>query len=195
MTAHTDPADVRINSQGVVLPTQQLRIVANGDVAPPDVAGEIQIRGLITPGYLGDADSTARVLDRDGWFRTGDIGLVDAHRRLHYLGRGDDTIKVRGINVSPMEIELLLVQHEMVDEAFVFGMATREGDQSVGCVLVSTVAPEERCGLGREMQTWIRQRAASYKVPTTIRVVAADELPLTATGKVSKRLLKEQTRT
>jgi len=195
MTAHTDPAEVRISSQGTVLPTQQLRIVADGAVAPTDVAGEIQIRGLITPGYLDDADTTTRAFDRDGWFRTGDIGLIDADHRLHYLGRRDDTMKVQGINVSPMEIELLLVQHDMIDEAFVFGLATPEGDQSVGCVLVSSVPPKERRRLGRDVQTWIRQRAASYKVPTTIRIVAAGELPLTPTGKVSKRLLKEQTQT
>jgi acyl-CoA synthetase (AMP-forming)/AMP-acid ligase II len=194
ITAHTDPADVRMNSQGTVLPTQQLRIVADGVVAPTDVAGEIQIRGLITPGYL-DVDTTARAFDRDGWFHTGDIGLIDADRRLHYLGRHDDTMKVQGINISPMEIELLLVQHNMIDEAFVFGLATAEGDQSVGCVLVSPVPPHEHCRLRRDVQTWIRQRAASYKVPTTIRIVAPGELPLTATGKVSKRLLKEQTRT
>ena len=104
-------------------------------------------------------------------------------------------MKVQGINVSPMEIELLLLQHNMIDEAFVFGLATAEGDQSVGCVIVSPVAPHERCRLGRDVQTWIRERAASYKVPTTIRIVAPGELPLTATGKVSKRLLKEQTQT
>jgi acyl-CoA synthetase (AMP-forming)/AMP-acid ligase II len=195
ITAHTDPADARTSSQGTVLPTQQLRIVADGVVAPTDVAGEIQIRGLITPGYLDDVDTTTRAFDRDGWFRTGDIGLIDAHHRLHYLGRRDDTMKVQGINVSPMEIELLLVQHNMIDEAFVFGLATAEGDQSVGCVLVSPVPPHERCRLERDVQTWIRQRAASYKVPTTIRIIAPGELPLTATGKVSKRLLKEQTLT
>ena len=195
ITAHTDPADARTSSQGTVLPTQQLRIVADGAVAPTDVAGEIQIRGLITPGYLDDVEATTRAFDRDGWFHTGDIGLIDAHHRLHYLGRRDDTMKVQGINVSPMEIELLLVQHTMIDEAFVFGLATAEGDQSVGCVLVSPVPPHERCHLGRDVQTWIRQRAASYKVPTTVRIVAPGELPLTATGKVSKRLLKEQTQT
>lgn len=195
ITAHTDPADVRMNSQGTVLPTQQIRIVADGVVAPADVAGEIQIRGLITPGYLDDVDTTARAFDRDGWFHTGDIGLIDADRRLHYLGRHDDTMKVQGINISPMEIELLLVQHNMIDEAFVFGLATAEGDQSVGCVLVSPVPPHEHCRLRRDVQTWMRQRSASYKVPTTIRIVAPGALPLTATGKVSKRLLKEQTQT
>lgn len=195
ITAHTDPADVRMDSQGTVLPTQQIRIVADGVVAPADVAGEIQIRGLITPGYLDDVDTTARAFDRDGWFHTGDIGLIDADRRLHYLGRHDDTMKVQGINISPMEIELLLVQHNMIDEAFVFGLATAEGDQSVGCVLVSPVPPHEHCRLRRDVQTWMRQRSASYKVPTTIRIVAPGALPLTATGKVSKRLLKEQTQT
>jgi HIP---CoA ligase len=87
---------------------------------------------------------------------------------------------------------LLLVEHDQVDEAFVFGLATADGDQSVGCVLVSSVPPEQRPQLGRDVQAWIRERASAYKAPATIRVVAAGELPLTATGKVSKRLLIEQ---
>ena len=102
-------------------------------------------------------------------------------------------MKVRGINISPLEIELVLVQHELVDEAFVFGLATPQGDQSVGCVLVSSVPADRRSALGRDVQIWIRERVASYKAPALVRVVAAGELPLTATGKVSKRTLKEQT--
>jgi HIP---CoA ligase len=192
MTAHTDPADVRLGSQGTVLPTQELRIVADGAVAATDVPGEIQIRGLITPGYLDANDANAAAFDRAGWFRTGDLGMLDAQGRLHYLGRRNEMMKVKGVNISPLEIELLLVEHDRVDEAFVFGLGTADGDQSVGCVLVSSVPPEQRCQLGHDVQEWIRERAAAYKAPATIRVVAAGELPLTATGKVSKRLLIEQ---
>jgi HIP---CoA ligase len=189
MTAHTDPKHVRINSQGTALPTQQVRIVAAGAPAPAGAPGDVQIRGAVTPGYL---DSPCDALAADGWFSTGDIGMIDTDGHFHYLGRGDEMMKVRGINISPLEVESLLVQHDSVDEAFVFGLPTAEGDQQVGCVLVSTVDADGRELLTRDVAAWLRHRAAAYKVPSHIRVMAAADLPLTPTGKVSKRLLKEQ---
>ncbi|HEX4791810.1 MAG TPA: class I adenylate-forming enzyme family protein, partial [Actinospica sp.] len=192
LTACTDPVSVRIGSQGRVLPTQELRIVANGAVAAPDEAGEIQIRGTITPGYFDSPALTATAFDDAGWFRTGDIGRLDGDGRLHYAGRSSEMMKVKGINISPAEVEQLLVRHELVDEAFVFGLATPEGDQSVGCVLVSTVPESGREALVRDVREWMRQRGAAYKVPSTVRIVTARQLPLTATGKVSRRLLREQ---
>jgi HIP---CoA ligase len=190
MTDHTDPAEVRINTQGTVLPTQELRVVEGSAIGVIGVPGDIQIRGTITPGYL---DSPAGIIDREGWFTTGDIGMIDLDGRLHYLGRKGETMKVKGVNISPLEVETLLVQHDMVDEAFVFGLATIDGDQSVGCVLISPVAPEDRDELACKVKDWARERAAAYKVPETIRVITAGHLPLTPTGKVSKRLLREQT--
>jgi fatty-acyl-CoA synthase len=192
ITSYTDPVSVRIGSQGRVLPTQELRIVANGTVARPDEPGEIQIRGTITPGYLDSPELTTDAFGDDGWFRTGDIGRLDADGLLHYVGRSHEMMKVKGINISPAEVELLLIQHELVDEAFVFGLATPEGDQSVGCVLVSTVPGSAHQALVHDVLEWMRRHAAAYKVPTTVRVMTADQLPLTATGKVSKRLLQEQ---
>jgi fatty-acyl-CoA synthase len=192
ITAHNDPAEVRINTQGRPLPTQELRIVADGVVAAPDVAGDIQIRGTISHGYL---DGGTLDLDADGWFTTGDLGLLDEHGNLRYLGRKDEMMKVKGVNISPLEIEMLLVQHHMIDQAFVFGLTTADGDEAVGCALVSSVAPGARERLGRDVQAWVRERVASYKVPRTVRILRAGELPLTPTGKISKRLLKEQIQT
>jgi acyl-CoA synthetase (AMP-forming)/AMP-acid ligase II len=193
ITAWDDPVAVRTGSQGRVLPTQELRIMADGAVAGPDEVGEIQIRGAITPGYLDAPELTAQAFDDGGWFRTGDLGRLDADGRLHYLGRSHEMMKVKGINISPAEVESLLVQHHLVDEAFVFGLATPDGDQSVGCVLVSTVPADDREALIRDVRAWMAGRAAAYKTPTTVRVMTAGELPLTATGKVSKRLLQAKT--
>ena len=206
ITSCTDPASVRIGSQGRVLPTQELRIVADGTLAGPEVQGEIQIRGMISPGYLDSPGAATQAGDgtrdgalaasgfgADGWFRTGDIGWLDTDGNLHYVGRGHEMMKVKGINIAPAEVETLLVRHERVDEAFVFGLATPDGDQSVGCVLVSAVPPDAREELIADVLGWLRGRAAAYKAPTTIRVVAAAELPLTATGKVAKRLLQQET--
>jgi fatty-acyl-CoA synthase len=177
ITAHTDPPEVRMHTQGTVLPTQELRIID----------GQIEIRGTITPGYL-EPNETA--FTPDGWFRTGDLGTMDDHGRLTFTGRSHELIKAKGINVSPAEVEALLVGHPDVDEAFVFGVDLADGDQAVGAVLVSTATDHER--LIAEVTTWAKERLSSYKVPTRARVVARHDLPLTPTGKVSKRLLKEQ---
>ena len=190
ITAWDDPVGVRTGSQGRVLPTQELRIMVDGAVAGPDEVGEIEIRGAITPGYLDAPELTARAVGDGGWFRTGDLGRLDADGRLHYLGRSHEMMKVKGINISPAEVESLLVQHPLVDEAFVFGLATADGDQSVGCVLVSSVPADARQALIGDVRTWMAGRAAAYKTPTTVRVMTAGELPLTDTGKVSKRLLQ-----
>lgn len=189
MTAHTDPVDVRTSSQGTPLPTQELRIMSGGVPAGVGVAGDIQIRGAITPGYL---DSPA-AFDDDGWFATGDTGFLDVAGRLHYVGRQDEMMKVKGVNISPLEIETLLVQHDSVAEAFVFALPGGDGDQRIGCVLVASVTGPDPDQLAHAVADWMRVRAASYKVPHTIRVVTAQQLPLTATGKVSKKLLREQT--
>src|ERR1700722_10267048 len=190
ITAWDDPVGVRAGSQGRVLPTQELRIMVDGVVAGPDEVGEIQIRGAVTPGYLDAPELTAQAFDDGGWFRTGDLGRLDADGRLHYLGRSHEMMKVKGINISPAEVESLLVQHPLVDEAFVFGLATADRDQSVGCVLVSIGPADAREALIGDVRAWMAGRAAAYKTPTTVRVMTAGELPLTDTGKVSKRQLQ-----
>jgi acyl-CoA synthetase (AMP-forming)/AMP-acid ligase II len=190
ITAWDDPVGVRTGSQGRVLPTQELRIMVDGAEAGPDEVGEIEIRGAITPGYLDAPELTARAFGDGGWFRTGDLGRLDADGRLHYLGRSHEMMKVKGINISPAEVESLLVQHPLVDEAFVFGLATADGDQSVGCVLVSSVPDDAREALIGDVRAWMAGRAAAYKTPTSVRVMTAGELPVTDTGKVSKRLLQ-----
>ncbi len=187
---------MRIGSQGRALPTQLVRVVTDeGLPAAPGEQGHIQIRGAITPGYSGAAEQTAAAFDADGWFRTGDLGSLDDDGRLHYVGRSHEMMKVKGINISPAEVETLLVRHDRVNEAFVFGIDTADGDQTVGAVLVATVPPEQRDALAKDVTAWARERVSGYKVPTTLWVTTADQLPLTSTGKVSKRLLKDKATT
>jgi fatty-acyl-CoA synthase len=187
ITDHRDPPEVRMSSQGTALETQEVRIVGeDGIPADAGTTGHIQIRGLMTPGYL----DSPTPLDADGWFRTGDLGWFDEHGRMHYVGRSYELIKAKGINISPAEVETLLVQHPDVDEAFVFAVDTDTGDQEVGAVLVSTTSEHDR--LGKDALEWARERVSSYKVPRHVWILTPDQLPLTSTGKVSKRLLRDQ---
>jgi acyl-CoA synthetase (AMP-forming)/AMP-acid ligase II len=189
LTDHTDSRETRINSQGRPLPTQELRICDDaGEETPASQPGHILIRGAITSGYL---DGESPTFDDDGWFRTGDVGHLDAEGRLHFLGRSSDMMKVKGINIAPAEVELVLARHPRVSEVFVFGLPTAEGDEEVGCALVSETAPGEHAELVADVTAWARTQMAKYKIPTAVRVLRADQLPLTATGKVSKRALQE----
>jgi acyl-CoA synthetase (AMP-forming)/AMP-acid ligase II len=187
MTLPSDPPEIRIQTQGVVLPTQQLRIVVDGQPVPSGTPGQIELAGLITPGYL-DSTDVSRGFTADGWFRTGDLGVLDSDGRLTYLGRAHDMMRVKGINVSPLEVERVLIQHPSVDEAFVFGVPTPEGDERIACVIVPR---GETADLGPDVRVWLRERVSTYKVPSEILVLTSDQLPLTPTGKVSKRLMRD----
>ena len=187
ITDHTDPAEVRMHSQGQVLPTQELRVVTeSGAAAAVDEPGEIHIRGAITTGYLGAPDR-----DPAEWFATGDTGYLDVHGRLHFLARSSEIIKAKGITISPAEVEHLLVGHPEVDEAYVFAVPTVDGDESVGCAVVTTAAAEQHARLSADVTAWASTRMARYKVPTSWRFLTAADLPLTATGKVSRKALRE----
>jgi fatty-acyl-CoA synthase len=191
VTDMTDPAELRMRSQGTVLPTQEFRIVDEaGSSVGPDVLGEIQLRGLITRGYLDDDELNRASFDAEGWFRTGDLGKVDADGVLTYRGRQSETMKINGINISPAEVEELLVAHPDVAEAFVFAVPTPEGEDAVACAIVPRAGAVSG-QLPDVVRAWAKSRVAKYKVPTKYAVMAHDSLPLTATGKVSKRLIRE----
>ena len=124
---------------------------------------------------------------RDGWFHTGDIGLLDEDGCLHFLGRRKEMLKVNGMSVFPSELEVLLAHHPDVEGSGVVGRAdARRGQVPVAYVKLRPGAA------GRvdadALAAWCRQNMATYKVPE-VRLVA--ELPLTATGKVRKELLGE----
>ena len=192
ITDHTDPPEIRMHTQGRALPTQQIRVVDDaGEPVAPGRPGHIQLRGCTTPGYL-DGDQPESGLTADGWFRTGDLGTLDDNERLHFLGRSTDVIKSKGINVSPAEVEALLGSHPAVDEAYVFGVPTGTGDEQVGAALVCATAPAEPADLAASVRLWAADQLARYKLPTLLWVIEPAELPLTATGKVSKRLLRDK---
>lgn len=185
MTSARDTDATFLHTQGTVLPTQELRIVdtATGAVAGSGEQGEIQLRGTVTPGYLGDEGG----FTTDGWLSTGDVGVLDANGRLRFLERAKSMLKINGINVAPAEIESVLLQHPRVQQAFVFGEYINDHERVVAAI----VADGGTDGLADELLSFIRERAASYKVPSRIVFVAAEDVPTTDTGKTNKRKLQE----
>ncbi len=191
-TSAADDAEAVASTVGRPRPGFEVRIVAEGGAeAAPGQEGEVVLRGpSVMAGYLDDPEETATVLSPDGWLRTGDIGLVDDAGRLHIVGRVKDMFIVGGFNAYPAEIENALLRHPAVRQAAVIGVPDgRLGE--VGMAFVVTV-PEDPV-TGDDIIAWSRDQMANYKVPRGVEIV--DELPMNATGKVVKDVLRQRTAT
>jgi acyl-CoA synthetase (AMP-forming)/AMP-acid ligase II len=140
-------------------------------------------------GYYGaaGADATVTKAVRDGWLHTGDLGRLDADERLFLVDRKGDMIISGGYNIYPREIEDVIAEVPGVLEVAVVGVSDAEWGQRVTAMFTmapgATVSPEavmEHC----------RSRMASYKKPKDVRIV--EEFPLNSTGKIAKKVLREQ---
>jgi fatty-acyl-CoA synthase len=187
------PLQRRMHSQGPPLPGMTLRIVdpETGRSLPAKETGAVEVAGYVTPGYSGaSAEHNASAFSTDGYFRTGDRGFLDEEGNFHFVGRDTDMIKRAGINVSPTEVENLLLQHPAVAQAAVVGAAAGErGEMIVAFVVPAAGAAAE----AEELRAHCRALASSYKVPDRIEICG--ELPTTETGKLLRRGLKERART
>ena len=189
LTLPTDSAQTVATRCGRPLPGVEIRIAGDtGTPLPAGEAGEVWIRGFnVMAGYFGDAEATAQAIDADGWLHTGDIGVLDENGYLAITDRLKDMFIVGGFNVYPAEIERMLAQHPQVAQAAVIGVP----DARMGEVGKVYVVP--RAGFaptGDEIVAWCRSRMANYKVPREVEFVAA--LPVNASGKVLKNVLREQ---
>jgi len=146
--------------------------------------GEVLARGYgVMQGYLDDPTATAQAIDPDGWLHTGDLGNLDDNGRLRIVGRKKDMFIVGGFNAYPAEIEGFLLSHEAVAQAAVIGVP----DERLGQVGKAFIVPKDDLSAD-ELIGWCRQHMAGFKVPRSVEFV--DALPLNATGKVVKDLLR-----
>jgi len=177
----------RPGSVGVPLPGVEVRLVdEDGRELGPGAAGEIEVRG---PGvfleYWDRREATAEAF-RDGWFRTGDIAVLD-EGMYRILGRRSvDIIKTGGHKVSALEIEEVLRSHPVVRECAVVGVEDAEWGERVSAVAVLTEGSHLTLD---ELRAWAADRLALHKIPTRLTLV--DELPRNAMGKVVKARVKE----
>lgn len=188
VTPHWASLDERLTSQGPPLPGVTLRIVnpQTAAIEPVGAVGEIQVKGYLTPGYIGVDMVSSGVFTDDGFYRSGDLGYLDERGWLHYVSRESDMIKTSGINVAPLEVEQCLLGFDGVGEVGVVGVPDTVRGELVVAYVVAT------SGHRLDEPTLIascRESLASYKVPA--RVVIVDDLPKTDTGKLSRKLLRE----
>jgi fatty-acyl-CoA synthase len=186
-----DPLPLRLETQGLPLPGMTIRAVDPLTRAPlpPGEAGELAVRGYVTPGYFRAPERDAEAFDRDGWFLTGDLGMVGEDGRVRYRGRLKELIKTGGINVAPLEVEMVLLQHPDIAEAHVVGVP----DASKGEIVAAAVALHFGTAADAgAIRAFCHERLAAYKVPARFSFRAAAELPRTPTGKIHKPKLRQE---
>ncbi|KAJ0963924.1 hypothetical protein J5N97_029046 [Dioscorea zingiberensis] len=151
--------------------------------------GEIVLRGgCVMLGYLKDEEATAKAVRDDGWFYTGDVGVMHPDGYLEIRDRSKDVIISGGENISSVEVESVLYGHPAVNEAAVVARADEFWGETP-CAFVSLKEGASSAAAKEEVVKYCRERLPHYMVPKT--VVIRDELPKTSTGKILKFVLRE----
>ncbi|MFD0666285.1 class I adenylate-forming enzyme family protein [Ramlibacter sp. MAHUQ-53] len=183
-----EPLDLRLRSVGEPLPDVTVRIchLETGAPLPAGEVGEIRVQGPLFLAYHREPEKTRESYDADGYFRTGDLGLLDAQGRLYYKGRLKEMVKSGGINIAPAEVEEVLMRHPAVRTAYVIGVPHPTLDEA----LVAIIVPEGGAApSGEELRALCAREMAAYKVPQRFHFTSESQLPLTTTGKVQKMML------
>ncbi|MCF8590136.1 class I adenylate-forming enzyme family protein [Gordonia liuliyuniae] len=188
-TAGGDLLATHPNTAGATSPVMEVRVVdaAGQALDGPGATGELQIRGpQVMAGYLNRPEETAAVLD-GSWYRTGDLGYVDADGLVYVVDRKKDIVITGGENVYCAEVEFTLLASERFTEVAVFGVPDpRQGEKVVAAVTVA----EGLALTADDVRDIVRESLAAYKTPTDV-VFDLGPFPRNATGKILKRKIRE----
>jgi len=186
-----DPVERRVETIGRIMPHVEAKVIeSEGRIVPLGEPGELCVRGYgVMREYWDDPDRTREVIDADRWMHTGDLVVLDAEGYCSIKGRIKDIIIRGGENISPIEIEDFLYQHEGIAEVHVIGIP----DDKYGEEVCAWVRLKSGFASDPEAITeFCRNRIASYKIPKVVRFV--DQFPTTASGKVQKFVMREAMR-
>ncbi|PLS18623.1 long-chain acyl-CoA synthetase [Bacillus sp. M6-12] len=189
MTLYDDDELKITQTLGKPIPGVQLKIVDENRVElPSGQTGEIAIKSFGTmKGYYKMPEQTAQVLDADGWFYTGDLGILDGEGYLHFVGRKKEMIIRGGYNIYPQEIESVLIKHRKILGAAVIGIP----DTVLGEVVCAVIQLRNGAESSEEeIKEFLKDQIANYKIPG--KVVFINEFPTTASGKIQKMKLRDQ---
>ena len=175
-------------SVGFALPGVEVRVAGEGGVPlPPGEVGGIEVRGEnVFKGYWRQPEKTAAEFRPDGYFITGDMGVMDAEGRLSIVGRAKDLVISGGYNVYPKEVESLIDELDGVDESAVIGVHHPDFGEGVVAVVVPSGGPVST----EQVTASLKDRLARFKQPK--QVVNVEALPRNSMGKVQKNRLREE---
>ncbi|MCG7336272.1 acyl--CoA ligase [Sporosarcina sp. ACRSM] len=189
MTPYDDDEQKIIRSLGKAIPGVRLKIVdENRSELPAGQTGEIAIHSFGTmKGYYKMPEETARVVDAEGWFYTGDLGILDDEGYLYFVGRAKEMIIRGGYNIYPQEIEAVLTKHPAVSNSAVIGLP----DDVLGEVVCAVIQLKNGQSTSEEeLKNYLKEQIATYKVPG--KIIFTEEFPSTASGKIQKVKLREE---
>lgn len=193
---YEEPVEEKCDNAGIQIPGIELciwdkdgkqHIYSEEHSTEPGIEGELGVRGYIVMQYYFDKqEETAAALQKDGWLHTGDKCWMDEKKRLHVIGRMKEMIIRGGENINPMEIEACILGLPEVGEVKVVGIPHRILQEEIAAEVVL----KRECTLSQEqIQDYVKQHLAHYKIPRYIRLV--DRLPKSASGKVKNCEVKE----
>ncbi|MEO6190766.1 MAG: AMP-binding protein [Saprospiraceae bacterium] len=176
----------RLGSIGLPVPNTDVRLIDdNGQICGIEQAGEIQIKGpQVMKGYFNNLNESIKAFS-DGWFCTGDIGIMDADGFFRIIDRKKDMILVSGFNVYPNEIEEVLMNHPKVLEAAAVALK----DNKCGEVVKIFIVKKDQSLTEEELIKYCKENLTSYKIPKM--VVFKESLPKTPVGKILRRELRD----
>lgn len=181
-----NPERRRLGTVGVAMVAQDIKLIDDaGGTVDHDVRGEICVRGAqVMQGYWQRPEATAEAIDADGWFRTGDVGVMEADGFVSIVDRIKDMVLVSGFNVYPNEIEDVVYSHPDIIECAVVGVADEKTGEAVKLFVVSTNPDLTE----EQIKDHCRQQLTAYKVPKF--VAFSDDLPKSPVGKILRRELR-----
>ncbi|HAG5780062.1 TPA: medium-chain fatty-acid--CoA ligase [Escherichia coli] len=185
-----DPLSRFMHTDGYAAAGVEIKVVDDAHkTLPPGCEGEEASRGPnVFMGYFDEPELTARALDEEGWYYSGDLCRMDEAGYIKITGRKKDIIVRGGENISSREVEDILLQHPKIHDACVVAMPDeRLGERS--CAYVVLKAPHHSLSLEEVVAFFSRKRVAKYKYPEHIVVI--EKLPRTASGKIQKFLLRK----
>jgi 4-coumarate--CoA ligase len=189
--SHTTPPGMfKAGSSGVTVSNTESRIVDpdTGEDQPFGERGELWVRGpQVMKGYLNNSEATAATLDSDGWLRTGDVAIIDEDHHMTIVDRVKELIKYNGFQVPPAELEALLITHPEVNDVAVIGIPDESAGELPKAFIVRSPGSEVTA---EDLQAFVAEHVASYKHIRLVEFI--DEIPKSASGKILRRLLRDQ---
>ena len=188
VTRFTDPEEKRLTTVGRPLPGVEVKAVdwMTGALHGPEAVGQIAVRGAnVMRGYARMPGETARSFSPEGFFLTGDLGIIDEEGYVKIVGRSKETILRGGYQIYPREVEDQLRAHPAVDDVCVIGVP----HDILGELVCACIVPVEGAVItGEEIKLFARDTMADYKIPDLVRFF--DAFPMTGSGKVKRRELE-----
>lgn len=179
---------IKIGAIGLPIPNTELAIMdEEGNPLPANEVGEICAKGpQVMVGYWQRPEETAKVFNKEGWFRTGDIGKMDEEGYFYIVDRKKDMILVSGFNVYPNEVEDVVASHEKILEVAAIGVPDDKATERVKVFVVK----KDSSLTEEEVIAYCKENMAGYKVPKYVQF--KEELPKSNVGKILRRVLKEE---